>query len=389
MQKSFVLTAGLILALSGCQSKSPIWQKVVETSHATGDAEDGPRAYAGELHRVLTEAAVPHKVVTFEFGYRGTFDPFLTAHRTAVIYRDSASTKHPWWIMDGTLDRPVWLPTASVERQVSFYVRRPAKVLEVNDFAGFDDKDIRPDEPRRRPVATSRIEPVQPTTTIVAPRASHPVVIEHTEPAAPRPGFFHRGLFAPRAPKVAPAPVVKTTPVSSIQPAKTNSAKPVHVAEPAHKTSPKAATPSPKKAAAPAPETDSKPAAKARETAPADPKPTAAPAPKKSAAPISSNKPEIWESPAPLSTDSNFPVAAQATPKPGAKPRSAPLINQPADKPKDPVEDPAKKKTKFRAPLINQPDPEPTPAPRAEIDRPGLLRRILGTLNPRRLFTKA
>lgn len=176
MHKPIALATSAALLIAGCQSKSPTWQKVMATPRATGDAEARDRAYAAELHRTLGKT--PHRVVTFEFDYTSRFHGPSTARRTAVVYWDKTRPKHPWWIMEEAMDRPVWLPNVPLERQIDFHARRPARVVEVLDYTVATGKRVAELESARRPVAISKIERVtreepaepEPSATTPIPR---------------------------------------------------------------------------------------------------------------------------------------------------------------------------------------------------------------------------
>ena len=164
MKTTFTLTAGIALLLTACHStKTDTWQKVVSTPHTISDDKDKSRAYAAELHSTLLRAGIAHKVVTFQFRYSSKYTINGTAERTAIIYRDAADPKHPYWIMDDHLTSPVWLPEEPVERQVDFYLRRSTTIVSVTDFPAGDDKAVKPlEKSTPRKTAISRIQPAAP-----------------------------------------------------------------------------------------------------------------------------------------------------------------------------------------------------------------------------------
>ena len=206
MKTTFALASGIALLLVGCHAtKSDVWQKVISTPHSTGDAEGKSRAYAAELHTTLLRAGIAHKVVTFQFRYSSKYTISGSAERTAIIYSDPAETKHPYWVMDDHLTSPVWLPEESVERQVSFYLRRPATIVSVSDFPANDGKSVVPvEKPTHRKTALSRIQPAAPAQPKAESHHAKIVKLEkpHTEPQT---------TIVP-APEKKPAPAIKADP---------------------------------------------------------------------------------------------------------------------------------------------------------------------------------
>jgi hypothetical protein len=136
MQKLIAFTAGAAAFLTGCQSSqtTETWKTVKAARHVAPGVRDRDRAYADELHKTLQKSRVEHKVVTFTFRYTARLRPDQIAEGTAVIYRDSGTPSHPWWLMREHLANPVWLPTEALQRQVSFYLIRPATILKVEEF---------------------------------------------------------------------------------------------------------------------------------------------------------------------------------------------------------------------------------------------------------------
>ena len=136
MQKLAVLTAATALLLAGCEAprQSRTWETVKALRHAGPFVKEPAVTYAENLHTTLRSERVEHKVVTFKFRYRSRLMLNREGEETAVIYRDSATPAHPWWLMSERLFSPVWLPTQPVASQVAFYVRRPATVVKLDEF---------------------------------------------------------------------------------------------------------------------------------------------------------------------------------------------------------------------------------------------------------------
>ena len=136
MQKltPFALIAATLLAGCASAQKSRTWQTVKSVRHS-GPAEMQPAvAYAKKLHGALQCAGVEHKVVTLKFRHDFRILLRRDAEETAVIYRDPATPRHPWWLMAERLSRPLWLPTAPVASQAAFYLTRPVTIVKVEDY---------------------------------------------------------------------------------------------------------------------------------------------------------------------------------------------------------------------------------------------------------------
>jgi hypothetical protein len=156
MTKSFTIIVSCIF-VAGCAAgrKSVVWQQVIDSPRVSSGKGNASEAYSSALHSTLQKARVPHKVVTYNYPFRSKFDGAGTAQRTSVIYRDASSPEYPWWLMDERLTRPVWLPSESVQRQVSFFLRRPAKVVTLREYSVDSGKSVAPVEPLPRPLKSS------------------------------------------------------------------------------------------------------------------------------------------------------------------------------------------------------------------------------------------
>ena len=149
------------LFLTGCAAqKSSTWERVMNAPRQTSFTGNRSAVYADGLHTELTNARVPHKVVTYNYPFHSKFDGAGTAQRTSVIYRDESSPDYPWWLMDELLRRPMWLPTEPVQQQVNFFLRRPVKVVTLRDYSGTDGKSV------------AGAEPEAPLVTVAAPAAN-------------------------------------------------------------------------------------------------------------------------------------------------------------------------------------------------------------------------
>lgn len=137
MQKPLALSIAVCLGFTGCQvfERSEAWEQAVRTRPAeTWRDPDPSRAYAAKLHRVLADRGIEHKVVTYQFRYTTRLREEAVGTRTAVIYRDTRPSKFPWWLKDDRRHLPFWLPNGSLDRQVSFYIRRPAEIIEEKSY---------------------------------------------------------------------------------------------------------------------------------------------------------------------------------------------------------------------------------------------------------------
>ncbi len=398
MHKPIALATSAALLVTGCQSKSLTWHKVMATPKAVGDAERGDRAYASELHRNL--GATPHKVVTFEVDYFSKLRGSETTQRTAVFYHDEQNQKHPWWVMDSTLDKPVWLPNRPLTEQVSFFARRDARVVEVHDYTVSREKSVQQLELARRPVGTSKLQRVKgsgakPATTVV--------LAEPARERAPAPAPRKRGIkwkfwekterkadttsYVETAPKTGtttlkrsstPKPNAKAADAGAVKELDTPKAPPA--VEPNGVKESSSTEPSlPEKEAPKAVEKSKKAPAAATEKA----QPSASPKRvEKSSAPAKRE-----EKPASHREDKSASKREEKSATPAAKAAESSAV--PKEQKPEPATEPKK-----RRPLFHRETPEPA-APRpadgatAEQPRRNLLERILSTLNPTRWFRRA
>lgn len=141
MRSTIALLLTACVSFTACSvRRSKGWETALSTRVDTADA-DPAAAYAEKLSAALTAAGVEHKVVTYEFRYRTRLREDAIGTRTAVIYRDDSSARDPWWLADGNAGGPVWLPGHDLERQLAFYMHRPATVVSVDGSpAGGDGK---------------------------------------------------------------------------------------------------------------------------------------------------------------------------------------------------------------------------------------------------------
>ncbi len=130
MSKPLALSIVACAVLAGCQifQPSPTWKKVVNLRVPLPRDGDASKIYAAALDRELTASGVEHKVVTYQYHYRSRVSDDATAEYTAVIYRDGANPKYPWWLKDERHGRPLWLPNGSIEQQIEFYVGRDVEI---------------------------------------------------------------------------------------------------------------------------------------------------------------------------------------------------------------------------------------------------------------------
>jgi hypothetical protein len=149
-------TLALCLLFGGCQTfrKSATWETVVNTRIDTRGAADPSRAYAEGLHDVLVARGVEHKIVTYRYHYRSRTHDAAVAERSAIIYRDETYPKHPWWLKDESIGRPIWLPDGNLDKQVQSYARREVEIVSWEEYLGSDGKTMMRTE--WKPVSTLR-----------------------------------------------------------------------------------------------------------------------------------------------------------------------------------------------------------------------------------------
>lgn len=121
---------------TGCQMTAPskTWETVKSVPRTGPGVKDRPGTYAERLHKLLQQAGIEHKIVTFTFRYPTSMMVDAPTQDTAVIYKDTASPEHPWWLAAESLWSPMWLPTQSLGRQIDFYLARPSAVVSVAEY---------------------------------------------------------------------------------------------------------------------------------------------------------------------------------------------------------------------------------------------------------------
>ena len=193
MQKPLALSIAACLGLSGCSvfEKSETWNEAVRVRPGETTRDPDPsNAYAAKLHSAFTARGTEHKVVVYQYRYTTRLREEAIGTRTAVIYRDNATPSNPWWLKDDRLNTPVWLPNGDLNKQVSFYIRRKAEVLETQDYpsggsSGKTAVAFAKPAPALRPFHRAQSEKVE---TKVAAVKKAPVVAVALKPApAPAP----------------------------------------------------------------------------------------------------------------------------------------------------------------------------------------------------------
>ena len=216
MQTSHSLALAACLTLAACEGskQKTTWEKVTETrADKTAKSADRSEAYADKLHKVLKADNVEHKVVTYQYRYKTRMREEAVGTNTAVIYKDDSNPENPWWLMDARLGKPVWLPGQDVNKQVAFYLRRNAEVVEQKEFIG--------DGPQATDTMVAKHTPVVPAgepgvTRIAKVRKApaHESAVAQAQPATRTESstFVRPARFSPATPGVsipftAPAPV--------------------------------------------------------------------------------------------------------------------------------------------------------------------------------------
>lgn len=133
MQKPLALSVAACLGLAGCQvfQKSEAWKEAASVRPGSAAHDPDPsHAYAAKLHTALADRGIEHKVITYQYRYTTRLREEAVGTRTAVVYRDESTANYPWWLKDDRLNTPFWLPNGNLDKQVSFYIRRKAEVIE-------------------------------------------------------------------------------------------------------------------------------------------------------------------------------------------------------------------------------------------------------------------
>lgn len=137
MLKPLALSIALCLSLTGCQvfEKSKTWDTVMSVRPGDSFRQADPSEYYSEkLHDVLLQQGIEHYVVTYQYHYYTHQYDEAVGTRTAIVYRDEADPSYPWWLKDDRTATPFWLPNGDLNKQLSFYCRRPAEVIEQKHY---------------------------------------------------------------------------------------------------------------------------------------------------------------------------------------------------------------------------------------------------------------
>ena len=181
---SIILAVGLTLAACEGSKQKTTWQKVTETKPDKVVAADPGDAYASKLHKMLTAEKVEHKVVTYQYHYETRLRDQAVGTHSAVIYKDNSNPQNPWWLMDDRLGKPVWLPGEDVNKQVAFYLRRQAQVVEQKEFSGGEPQAA---ETMIAKNTTPVVPAGEPAVTRIAKVRKAPVLETAVAQAAPQP----------------------------------------------------------------------------------------------------------------------------------------------------------------------------------------------------------
>lgn len=182
MHQPLILSLVAAIALTGCSAfrKSQTWQDVVDQRHdrvASGNSKAG---YPDRIHAVLAARNVEHRIVTYQYRYQTRLREEAVGTGRMVLYRDAHTAESPWWVADESAAYPVWVPNGPVDRQVSFFLRHRAEVIEQQEFPAGDGKSLAP--------ASS--DPMSPDAALLAKaRRPAPKLIARAQPrpAAPEP----------------------------------------------------------------------------------------------------------------------------------------------------------------------------------------------------------
>jgi hypothetical protein len=196
MKSPLSIALAASLTLTGCAllHRSPTWDAVVKSrSHysdaAAASAKDG---YLQHLHRVLSDAGVEHKIVTYQIHFHNVYREEAVDTATAILYRDETTPRDPWWVMDEYHNVPVWLPSWALDAQLEFFTKQEVTVISVKEYAGGGAHQPRvsgqPRSPRRLIASVSKPHKqrtpfaVGITKSHAAPRAKAPATQPSTDP---------------------------------------------------------------------------------------------------------------------------------------------------------------------------------------------------------------
>ena len=126
---------------------------------------DPSSSYAEKLHRVLLDEGVEHIVVTYQYHYYTHQYEEALGTRTAVVYRDDADSRYPWWLKDERTANPIWLPNGDLDKQLSFYCHRKAEVIEKTVYPARGSGSGK----RSLAIARPAHDKAQPKSTAAAP----------------------------------------------------------------------------------------------------------------------------------------------------------------------------------------------------------------------------
>lgn len=198
MKKSYSLVFAASLTFAACEGskQKTTWQKVTETKPDKVAAADSGAAYAEKLHGMLTAEKVEHKVITYQYRYQTRMREEAVGTHTSVLYKENANPRNPWWLMDERLGKPVWLPGEDTEKQVSFYLRRTAQIVEQKQFPV--------GEPGGKETMIARNTPVVPASE----RSVTRITKAKKAPVSGTP-------TAQAAPQAAPVPFIRPAPATT------------------------------------------------------------------------------------------------------------------------------------------------------------------------------
>ena len=189
MQKPLALTIAACLGLTGCHvfEKSETWSQVVSVRPGEAAFDPDPsHAYAAKLHAALAARGVEHKVVVYQYHYTTRLNEEALGTRTAVVYRDDTDASYPWWLKDERVNNPFWLPNGDLNKQISFYIRRNAEVIETKDYparGGSGKMAVALAQAAPAPRTVARPQPQEPVTRITPfKKAPAPVVAPKSVP---------------------------------------------------------------------------------------------------------------------------------------------------------------------------------------------------------------
>ena len=150
-QQSLLILSLFLLTGCGLFQSSELQVEVSKARHSEAKNEDATET----VRKLLVARNIHHKVVQFRYnvsarplivplgnaGFSSVRAPLawlplkaVIRERKGIIYRDDTHRGKPWWYIDRKVRRPIWLPSSSVEHQLTFAMKRRIDLLQIMEF---------------------------------------------------------------------------------------------------------------------------------------------------------------------------------------------------------------------------------------------------------------